>query len=265
MTLGGLKEGVTPLDMAHAYETFASGGDLIYGTLSPGADNRRGDTAPGPVGIERIDAQEDGKASRSSSRTASGRSTAARKRNVLDRAVAEQVSSLLQGVVRVGTGTRAQVADTVDRRQDRHDRGLRRRLVRRLDAEVHGRGLGRLPERVQVDGDRVPGPAGRGRHVPGRDLPDVHRGRPAEQPAEGGRGALRRPRPPRRRAAPTAPGADRRAAVRRHRRRGRAAERTRSRRPTEPAPAPTTAPPEPTPAPGGDEAPDAGVTGAAVT
>ncbi len=54
MTLGGLRQGVTPLDMAHAYETFASGGDLVYGTLSPGADNARDDTAPGPVGIEKI-------------------------------------------------------------------------------------------------------------------------------------------------------------------------------------------------------------------
>src|SRR3954454_15212609 len=59
MTLGGLKQGVTPLDMAHAYETFASGGDLIYGTLSPGADNARDATAPGPVGIDRI-AKRDG-------------------------------------------------------------------------------------------------------------------------------------------------------------------------------------------------------------
>ena len=36
-----------------------------------------------------------------------------RERNVLDRAVAEQVGSLLQGVVRSGTGTHAQVANTV--------------------------------------------------------------------------------------------------------------------------------------------------------
>ena len=36
MALGGLRQGVTPLDMAHAYETFATGGKLVYGTLSPG-------------------------------------------------------------------------------------------------------------------------------------------------------------------------------------------------------------------------------------
>ena len=38
MTLGGLPEGVTVLDMAHAYESFASGGNLVYGSLSPGAE-----------------------------------------------------------------------------------------------------------------------------------------------------------------------------------------------------------------------------------
>ena len=29
MTLGGLQQGVTPLDMAHAYETFATGGKRV--------------------------------------------------------------------------------------------------------------------------------------------------------------------------------------------------------------------------------------------
>jgi penicillin-binding protein 1A len=44
MTLGGLKEGVSPLDMAHAYETFATGGRRVSGTL--------GANEEGPVGIE---------------------------------------------------------------------------------------------------------------------------------------------------------------------------------------------------------------------
>ena len=46
MTLGGLKEGVTPLDMAHAYETFATDGQRITGTL--GASDQ------GPVGVRSI-------------------------------------------------------------------------------------------------------------------------------------------------------------------------------------------------------------------
>ncbi len=45
MTIGGLKTGVTPLDMAHAYETIAHGGQRVSGTLGePGA----------PVGIESV-------------------------------------------------------------------------------------------------------------------------------------------------------------------------------------------------------------------
>jgi penicillin-binding protein 1A len=47
MTIGGLKIGVTPLDMAHAYETIAHGGQRVSGTLGePGM----------PVGIEEVDA-----------------------------------------------------------------------------------------------------------------------------------------------------------------------------------------------------------------
>jgi penicillin-binding protein 1A len=113
MTLGGLKDGVSPMDMAHAYETFASGGDLIYGTLSPGADNARDDVAPGPVGIERITKREDGK--NVPIELPSGDEAVNRKerRNVLEHSVATEVGSLLQGVVRYGTGTRAQVAGTV--------------------------------------------------------------------------------------------------------------------------------------------------------
>src|SRR6185312_16419552 len=46
MTLGGLKEGVTPLDMAHSYETLITGGKRIYGSLGAGDD--------GPVGIKEV-------------------------------------------------------------------------------------------------------------------------------------------------------------------------------------------------------------------
>jgi penicillin-binding protein 1A len=47
MTIGGLKVGVTPLDMAHAYETIAHGGRRVSGTLAE-------DDAP--VGIQEVDA-----------------------------------------------------------------------------------------------------------------------------------------------------------------------------------------------------------------
>jgi penicillin-binding protein 1A len=46
MTIGGLKVGVTPLDMAHAYETIAHDGQRVSGTLA---------TEPGaPVGIQEV-------------------------------------------------------------------------------------------------------------------------------------------------------------------------------------------------------------------
>ena len=115
MTLGGLEQGVTPLDMAHAYETFASGGELVFGSLSPGADNSRRDVAPGPVGIERINRDEDdgGDTEWKPVTLPNGERAVNRKRTrrILDEDVAGQVHSLLQGVVQVGTGTRAQVGD----------------------------------------------------------------------------------------------------------------------------------------------------------
>jgi penicillin-binding protein 1A len=113
MTLGGLRQGVTPLDMAHAYETFASGGDLVYGTLSPGADNPRDGIAPGPVGIDRIEHKEDGDWRPIELPSGDRAANHTKRRNVVEHAVATEVGSLLQDVVQNGTGTRAQVGDTV--------------------------------------------------------------------------------------------------------------------------------------------------------
>ena len=48
MTIGGLKVGVTPLDMAHAYETIAHGGLHVGSSLIPGN---------APTGIKEVDAQ----------------------------------------------------------------------------------------------------------------------------------------------------------------------------------------------------------------
>ncbi|HEX3391593.1 MAG TPA: transglycosylase domain-containing protein [Solirubrobacteraceae bacterium] len=47
MTIGGLNVGVTPLDMAHAYETIAHGGQRIGGTLATGLQ---------PTGIQEVSA-----------------------------------------------------------------------------------------------------------------------------------------------------------------------------------------------------------------
>ncbi|MEA2199246.1 MAG: penicillin-binding protein, partial [Solirubrobacteraceae bacterium] len=47
MIIGGLKVGVSALDMAHAYETLATGGLKVY-------NPKIGDSGGGPIGIERI-------------------------------------------------------------------------------------------------------------------------------------------------------------------------------------------------------------------
>ena len=65
MVIGGLQIGVTPLDMAHAYDTIANDGRLTYGTLSSdvcaGGSMPRwlgtpppADSCPGPVGVQLI-------------------------------------------------------------------------------------------------------------------------------------------------------------------------------------------------------------------
>ena len=117
MTLGGLRKGVTVLDMAHAYESIANGGSLVYGSLSPGADRfeerkQRG-TVPGPVGIRKIsEPREAGSSKFRSAKLLTGESAVNRKRDerILSAATAASVESLLQGVVRIGSGKRAAVS-----------------------------------------------------------------------------------------------------------------------------------------------------------
>jgi penicillin-binding protein 1A len=88
MTLGGLKEGVTPLDMAHAYETFIEHGRRIGGTLGVGRT--------GPVGISEIDIP--GRKPRRNDRIATP---------VLDRSIADQTVGIMATVISQGTGRRA--------------------------------------------------------------------------------------------------------------------------------------------------------------
>lgn len=106
--LGALRTGVKPLDLAHAYQTFARNGKFTYGTLSPGemSDSRR-DPVPGPVGIREIRRRgSDDPIKLPSGETARNRP---RQKRVLSEKVAGTVTSLLQSVVKQGTGTRAQI------------------------------------------------------------------------------------------------------------------------------------------------------------
>jgi penicillin-binding protein 1A len=93
MTLGGLHQGVTPLDMAHAYETFVERGRRVSGTLGSSDD--------GPVGIDEV-------------RGPNGKRMAVNKLQrtpVLPRAVADQTVQIMQTVVAQGTARRAALAD----------------------------------------------------------------------------------------------------------------------------------------------------------
>jgi penicillin-binding protein 1A len=106
-----LRTGVNVLDMAHAYETFASGGKLIYGSLSPGVDNYEQNDhkgiPPGPVGIQEI--EEPNGSKWRAARLLDGDKAVNHERavRVLPQSVAETATSILQGVVRVGSGKRA--------------------------------------------------------------------------------------------------------------------------------------------------------------
>ncbi len=108
MTLGGLKQGVTPLDMAHAYETFARKGKLTYGSMSPG---RLGPDrpVPGPVGIREISRKHDGKVQAVRLPNGDKARNRVKTRQVLDAGIATTVGTILQGVVKNGTAKRAQL------------------------------------------------------------------------------------------------------------------------------------------------------------
>jgi penicillin-binding protein 1A len=113
MTLGGLEQGVTPLDMAHAYETLAQRGRFTYGTMSPGAVERSklGIPTPGPVGIRAIGKPDNDDEKLKPITLPDGEKAENARRDwpVMKSSVADQVSSILSTVVSQGTATRAQI------------------------------------------------------------------------------------------------------------------------------------------------------------
>jgi penicillin-binding protein 1A len=97
MILGGLKEGVTPLDMAHAYETFATGGNRVYNPIL-GAPHE------GPTGIAELQCP---------AHVCGGSSEDIKDHPVYKRiipaTVAKTVHDILTTVVSSGTGTNAAI------------------------------------------------------------------------------------------------------------------------------------------------------------
>ena len=127
MGLGSIA--VSPLDMASAYATLAAGG--IYSE---------------PTAIRKVvlpNGKED---------TDAGWGSPKRTRVISD-GVAWKVTQILEDNVRYGTGDAGGVRPP-RRRQDRHDRQARRRVVRRLHARSLDRGLDGLPGRRDPDGQR---------------------------------------------------------------------------------------------------------------
>jgi penicillin-binding protein 1A len=94
MTLGGLKEGVTPLEMAYAYSTIANKGMRVSGSLDTTGDGT------GPVAIERVELGGDRE----------DRNELIKKR-VFPAAVGETAQQLLAGVIQGGTGKAAQIGE----------------------------------------------------------------------------------------------------------------------------------------------------------
>jgi penicillin-binding protein 1A len=95
MTIGGLTVGVTPLDMAHAYETIAHGGRRVSGTL---AEHGR------PVAIQEVDAGSHVLPDGNHKDVNHVRSKA-----VLPLSIAETETSMLETVVQYGTGKAAAI------------------------------------------------------------------------------------------------------------------------------------------------------------
>jgi penicillin-binding protein 1A len=103
LILGGLRAGVTPLEMAHAFNTFANGGARVSGNLDTEPGNSKSDpNTLGPVAISEID-DPDGKAI-AKNKTLEDQ--------VIPQDVGSTVKSLLEGPVSSGgTGQVASLAE----------------------------------------------------------------------------------------------------------------------------------------------------------
>ncbi len=132
-SIGGLRIGVTPLEMADAYSTLANGGSHVPATII--------NTITFPDGSVRDFGNP-------------------AKTRVFTDGEAYEGTQTLQGVITQGTGHRGQLR-LPGGGQDRHLGPAGQRLVRRLHAADDDRGLGRLPAGQRADGQRLRRHAGR--------------------------------------------------------------------------------------------------------
>ncbi len=97
MTIGGLTVGVTPLDMAHAYETIAHGGERVSGTMAK---------ADAPVGIQEVEA-----GGRSLPDGARRDTNMVETKRVLPPEIAATETSVLETVLQYGTAKAAALGE----------------------------------------------------------------------------------------------------------------------------------------------------------
>jgi penicillin-binding protein 1A len=98
MILGAMREGPTLLDMAHAYETFATGGVKVYNSVLGDNDPALGQLGQGPIGIHSIS----GVAVNHPQYT-----------RVLSPAIAHELGTMLEGPVQQGTATEAAIPGVI--------------------------------------------------------------------------------------------------------------------------------------------------------
>jgi len=100
MVLGAIDPGVTPLEMAHAFETIATGGERVGGNLdsTPGPNNVVTDL--GPVAIDKVTGPNGDEVAENKSK----------KVRVLSESVADEMKTILRENVLAGTGVLAQAA-----------------------------------------------------------------------------------------------------------------------------------------------------------
>ncbi len=101
MILGGLAQGVSSLEMAHAYNSIEEEGNLITGTMAASKD--------GPVGILEV---EDGDGELVKDRTGSSGANESIRKQVISPEAAATATETLATVVTSGTGKRAQTGES---------------------------------------------------------------------------------------------------------------------------------------------------------
>jgi penicillin-binding protein 1A len=100
LILGGLENGVTPLEMAQAFQTIAMDGQLVSGTMA-GSEGA-------PVGIQRVDDPDGNPVETNNGEPGQDR---VETQQVISPTVAATARSMLHSVVTSGTGTNANTGD----------------------------------------------------------------------------------------------------------------------------------------------------------